>query len=106
MLERRFPADFGRPEARLNLAVQTNVNATNGSDTTFQTVVLSDLEFSQLRNHEHHPEQSIREVKSEVAPELSGSLVKQGVSNAVVISESRICASGPLNLVGNHLFFV
>ena len=63
---------------------------TNG-DATFQTVVVRDVEFLGLKNHaeyEHHPDAAVREVESEVAPELSGTLVKRGVSNAVVISES------------------
>ena len=87
-LERRFPEHFAkRPEVAV--AVQQNVGM-NGEN-NFQTVVLSDLEFSQLRTHEqyeHHPDQAIREVESEIARELSGALVKKGVSNAVVISQS------------------
>jgi hypothetical protein len=92
MLERRFPQEFSRPEVQLNLAVQNNVgvNARTINASDFQTVVVSDLEYLQLReqgNYEHHRETPIREVES-VSEELSGHLTRKG-ANGLVISQSQ-----------------
>jgi hypothetical protein len=92
-LERTFASTFARPEVQLNLAVQNNVgvNATTINATDFQTVVVSDLEYLQLReqgNYEHHPRQTpIREVEL-VSEELSGHLTRKG-ANGLVISQSQ-----------------
>jgi hypothetical protein len=77
---------FSRPEARLSLAVQQNLNTAEGSN-SLEAVVIKDLEFLALQKHPdytHHPNRSpVREVEVE----LSGTLTKKGV-NGLVISHS------------------
>jgi hypothetical protein len=57
MLERRFPEFFARPEVQLNVGIQNNMSAGSSGGITLETVVLSDLEYSRLREHpayQHH----------------------------------------------------
>ena len=89
LLERRHPELFSRPEVQLNLAVQNNIaQRGNGNGPSFQQVVVSDLEFLNLRDHpdyKYTPAQPVLEVRAETVPEeLSGSLSKQGCSGTVV----------------------
>jgi hypothetical protein len=80
-LERKYPSNFGRPEVQLNLAVQNNI-AMNENDGHIEAIVVSDLEYLQLReqgNYEHHRETPIREVES-VSEELSGHVTRKGVT--------------------------
>jgi hypothetical protein len=89
-LERKYPSDFGRPEVQLNLAVQNNI-AMNGNTGAFETIIVSDLEYLELREqeaYEHHPRQGpIVEVEL-VSEELSGHLTRKG-ANGLVISQSQ-----------------
>ena len=88
-LERKYPSNFGRPEVQLNLAVQNNI-AMNGNDGHIEAIVVSDLEYLQLReqgNYEHHRETPIREVES-VSEELSGHVTRKGATG-LVISQSQ-----------------
>ena len=75
----------------MNVQNNVGVNATTINATDFQTVVVSDLEYLQLReqdNYEHHPRQTpIREVEL-VSEELSGHLTRKG-ANGLVISQSQ-----------------
>jgi hypothetical protein len=47
MVERRYPADFAKPEVALNIGIQNNLNAVaNGANgPSLETIVVSDLEF-------------------------------------------------------------
>jgi hypothetical protein len=91
-LERAWPRDFGRPEVQIGVAVQNNVNTNGGNGDIFQLAVLKDVEFLGLKNHEgyeyHENQADVREIEAEVEPELTGHLVKKGVTGAAVISES------------------
>jgi len=95
LVERRHPADFAKPEVALNIGIQNNLNAQGGNGASFETQVLSDLEFLKLREHEsyHHRvhEQPAREVPGEITvePALSGSLVRADHPNGAVISQSQ-----------------
>jgi hypothetical protein len=77
LLERRWARFYGRPETQLNLAlaVQNNIQNSNGSSSSqqFEAMILGDLEYSRLRQHpeyQHHPaEPGVIEVESERVPE-------------------------------------
>ena len=90
LLERRRPMEYGRQTAA---AINVSANAAavangNGNGQSFQSVVVSDLEFLALRDHpdyEHTPAGPVLEVRAEIVPEeLSGSLSRQGYSGTVV----------------------
>lgn len=91
MLERQFPAHFSRPEVQLN--IQNNLAVSQNGSSDFESIVLSDLEYSRLRGHpdyrHHKAEPGVIEVEAERVPEeLSGHLSKQG-HGGKVISESQ-----------------
>jgi hypothetical protein len=82
LLERLLPRQWAKPE--ILIAVQNNISTGNGAH-HFETMVLSDLQFSKLREHpnySHRPhERPARDVKatvvSNVPESLSGTLVTQ-----------------------------
>jgi hypothetical protein len=94
LLERCFPADFSRPEIQLGVAIQNNVS-TGANGQAFQSMVLSDLEFSKLRgnpSYTHRPNAGpVRDVEAQVVPsaDLSGALVRVDCPGSFVISESQ-----------------
>ena len=60
--------------------------AINGNDGHIEAIVVSDLEYLQLReqgNYEHHRETPIREVEP-VSEELSGHLTRKGATGRVI----------------------
>ena len=95
LVERRHPAEFAKPEVALNIGVGIQ-NVSNDSH-DFESVVVSDLEFLGLRQHEnysHRPhEKPAREVEatvmSNVPKDLSGTLVTQTHPGCSVVSESQ-----------------
>jgi hypothetical protein len=96
MLERRWPKFYGRAEAQLNFLIQQNNINTSANAQSFETVVLSDLQFSELSknpNYQHRKaERPISEMECEVTPvdeNLSGVLVKAGHPLGAIVSESQ-----------------
>jgi hypothetical protein len=93
ILERRFPSDFSRPEVQLNLIQQNNVNAgINGQ--AFQSIVVSDLEFSKLRenpSYQHRRNEGpVRDVEATIVePNLSGTLVRADHPGCSILSQSQ-----------------
>jgi hypothetical protein len=101
LLERRWPRYYGRAEAQLNfeVAIQNNINmqGANGNH-SFETAIVSDLEFLGLRKHEsyqHRPhERQAREVEAEVVPEdLSGTLTVTSHPGCSVISATQAASN-------------
>jgi hypothetical protein len=96
-LERTFASQFSKPEIQLGVAIQNNVNGGSNNGHSFESVIVSDLEFLGLRKHEnysHRPhERPARDVDSTVVssvPEdLSGTLVAQAHPGCSVVSESQ-----------------
>ena len=89
-LERRYPEQFAKPEAQLQLNVLAQAAVQNGNGTAHnvQLVVVSDLEFVGLKRHPaytHRPGE-VREVE-QVPPELAGTLEREN-QNIIVSSES------------------
>jgi hypothetical protein len=55
--EKRYPAEFAKPEVPLNIGIQNNLNASANGRHDFESVVVSDLEFLKLCEHQdyqHH----------------------------------------------------
>jgi hypothetical protein len=99
LLERRHPELFARPEVQLNLIQQNNIN-TGASAQNFETLVLSDLQFSELSKkpgYEHRKaERPIHEVETEVTPvdeAVSGMLIRSDSPGGAIISESQAAES-------------
>jgi hypothetical protein len=93
MIERRYPAEFSKPE--IQIGIQTNINAgANGANGhNLESIVVSDLEFLKLREHEnyeHRPRQA-REVPGEITiePALSGALVRSDYAGGRIVSQSQ-----------------
>jgi hypothetical protein len=96
LLERQHPSEFSRLEVQLGVAIQNNMSGANGKN--FEIVVVEDLEFMGLRQrseytHNPDPDPPVREVetsvvRSQVAPELSGHLSREGAPTGIVISRS------------------
>jgi hypothetical protein len=94
LVERRHPAEFAKPEVALNIGIQNNLTAQGTNGSSFETLVVSDLEFLGLRQregYEHRPRQrEACEVEAEIVPEnLSGTLVVATHPGGAVISESQ-----------------
>lgn len=95
LVERRYPADFAKPEVALNVGIQNNLSAAKTSECGFEAVVVSDLEFLKLREHENYShrgaDRPARDVEGEtvVEPELSGALVRADHPGGMVVSESQ-----------------
>jgi hypothetical protein len=94
LLERRHPELFSRPEVQLNLIQQNNINTQGSNGHSLESIIVSDLEFLKLREHENYKhrahERQAREVEAEVVPvDLSGTLAVQSHPGASVISETQ-----------------
>jgi hypothetical protein len=103
LVERRNPAEFGKPEVQLNVGVGVRTNlalGANGQDTNgqsiFESVVVADLEYLGLRRsgrYEHQGPRSglVHDIEAEtvVPEELSGSLRHPLHPGCDVISESQ-----------------
>jgi hypothetical protein len=96
LLERRHPELFARPEVQLNLIQQNNISTQGATGPSFETAIVSDLEFLGLKGHEsytHHPaERPAREIEatvSSVPEDLSGVLKVVNRPGSAVISESQ-----------------
>jgi hypothetical protein len=97
MLERRFPEYFSQPEVQLNVGIQNNMSAGANGDINLETIVLADLEFLKLREHQgyqhhkpEHPAYAI-EVEAEIVrvdPDLGGHLSRQD-HRGTIVSESQ-----------------
>jgi hypothetical protein len=83
LLERRWARFYGRPETQLNLAlaIQNNMSSGSNGGVSFESLVLSDLDYARLREnpaYEHHkPEHPVHDVEATVSavdPDLSGHL--------------------------------
>jgi hypothetical protein len=93
-LERLYANRFARPEVQLN--IQNNIAMAKGStERPFEAVILSDLEFSKLRdnpNYQHRrTEGPVRDIEASVVvpPDVSGTLVRTDYPGANVISQSQ-----------------
>ena len=94
LVERRHPAEFAKPEVALNIGIQNNLTAQGANGSSFEALIVSDLEFLGLRKregYEHRPhERQAREVETEVVPvDLSGTLAVQGHPGAAVVSKTQ-----------------
>ena len=95
LLERRWARFYGKPETQFNLAlaVQNNVPQNgNGQTQAFEALVLSDLEYQQLKtnsNYTHHANAIEVEAQVSRVPEpLSGHLSRQD-HHGTIVSESQ-----------------
>ena len=94
MIERRYPAEFSKPEIQIGIQTNLNAVASGANGHSLESIVVSDLEFLKLReleNYEHRPhERQAREVETEVVPvDLSGTLAVQGHPGTAVVSKTQ-----------------
>jgi hypothetical protein len=78
----------------LNIGIQNNLTAQGANGSSFEALIVSDLEFLGLRQregYEHRPhERQAREVEAEIVPvDLSGTLALQGHPGAAVVSKTQ-----------------
>ena len=94
LLERLLPRQWAKPEILVAIQQNLGMGGTNGQ--SFESIVMSDLEFARLREHESYQhrrsERPVREIETEVVPQdLSGTLVRADHPGGVIISESQAC---------------